>query len=366
MRKTHQNALKTVLFTGFVLLSINAVLGQWTTFPDENGQKFGFKNDSGVVVIPPKFNGYSNNFRLTNICIVTEEHDGKQHRYYLTTSGNIVGHDSVYDFDCEREGFIRFKNPSTDLIGLFDRNGKVVIPAIYNELTSVRNGLLIARKNAKKRITHSHSGHNHFVWEEGQILLIDTNNRVILKSFTDTLPLNFYSHQIHKRVVTEDSGQRVFFRGKNSKYHSFINYKEEFMVWLKDSLLSENFNPKDLKNQSLPTLTFWKYDKGWVTEPSGKTIEKYFNPIRKMLLPIQQEKQEYQLLLTGLSTFSSASDDFRKYYDDCGNTLIEKYPVLRLSAPHTKGTDLYYDHVSFLRTDEGYKLQSFSIKDSDQ
>src|SRR5690606_15859169 len=132
---------------------------------DENGQKFGFKNDSGIVVIPPRFNGYSSNFRLTNICIVTEEHEGKQHRYYLTTSGKIVGRDSIYDFDCEREGFIRFKNPVTDLTGLFDRNGKVVIPAIYNELTGVRNGLLVARKGAKKQITHSHAGCNHFVWE---------------------------------------------------------------------------------------------------------------------------------------------------------------------------------------------------------
>jgi hypothetical protein len=48
----------------------------------------------------------------------------------------------------------------TDKVGMFNRNGEVVIPAIYNDMTEVNNGLVIALKDAEKKYwdEHQHSG----------------------------------------------------------------------------------------------------------------------------------------------------------------------------------------------------------------
>ncbi|MHC0443614.1 WG repeat-containing protein, partial [Flavobacterium sp. 3-210] len=80
--------------------------------------------------------------------------------YYLTKQGKIVGRDSLYVFDngpdCENEGFIRFTNHKTDKMGIFNSEGKIVIPAQYSALTKVRNGLIVVLKDAEKQQDGEH------------------------------------------------------------------------------------------------------------------------------------------------------------------------------------------------------------------
>lgn len=194
------------LFLTYVLLlcgtfSYSQQNNYWTAFWDEYGEKFGFKDDSGLIVTQPKFNGFSSVQRLEYVFIASEKTDDGLGIYYLTKSGKKFGRDSIYIFDntpaCESDGFIRFRDKKSDKVGMFNRDGEVVIPAAYNDLTEVNNGLVIALKDAEKKYwdDHQHSDCNHFSWIGGQTMLIDTSNRVIIENFTDNLMLDLYSHQ---------------------------------------------------------------------------------------------------------------------------------------------------------------------------
>jgi hypothetical protein len=236
--------MKTILLTYILFLCGTFSYSQqniyWTAFWDENEEKFGFKDNNGLIVVQPKFSGFSFVNRLEHIFIASEETDDGLDIYYLTKSGRQFGRDSIYIFDntpdCESEGFIRFRDKMIDKVGMFNRNGEVVIPAIYNDMTEVNNGLVIALKDAEKKYwdDHNYSGCNHFSWVGGQIMLIDTNNTVIIENFTDSLLLDLYSHLSQREI--DDHPNREYFSGKDGKVHSFINYEKDFSFWLKHSL----------------------------------------------------------------------------------------------------------------------------------
>ena len=74
----------------------------------------GFKNQNGITKIEPKFMGMNLASKFDDIIAVTEDVNGKWCSYYLTKSGKIAGHDSLFYFDnscdCETDGFIRFRD----------------------------------------------------------------------------------------------------------------------------------------------------------------------------------------------------------------------------------------------------------------
>ena len=87
-----------------------------------------------------------------------DEHDKRVHRLYLTKKGKVNGSYSLYSFDnspdCENEGYIRFSDSTANKMGIFNADGKIVIPAEYSNLSKVQNGMIIALKDAEKQ----HSG----------------------------------------------------------------------------------------------------------------------------------------------------------------------------------------------------------------
>lgn len=147
----------------FILLTTNPcmnLLAQsnklWTAFYNKDTTAVGYKDQNGIVKIEPKFTVYSHATYFKNIIAVVEEtQEGKWKSYYLTKEGKVVGQDSLHVFDngldCETEDFIRFKDNKNDKTGLFDKNGAIAVPAIYNELSRVNNGMIIALIGAEKK-----------------------------------------------------------------------------------------------------------------------------------------------------------------------------------------------------------------------
>lgn len=287
--------------------------------------------------------------------------------YYLTRSGKQFGRDSIYIYDntpdCESEGFIRFRDKKSDKVGLFNRYGDVAIPAEYNDLTEVNNGLLIALKDAEKKYwdDHHYSGCDHFSWIGGQTVLIDTNNRVIIENFKDSLQLNFYSHQLHYNI--DDEPNREYFSGVDGTIHSFINYEKDFFNWLNNSLL-ENFTAENLVSASYDRLAFWKDKEGWVSASANAIIEEYFMLIKDRLSLIQKTEQEYFVSIDGLNPGIFGSEEFKIYFNNCGQPLTGRYPVMNVVITHKDDEDFYQDHFDFLKTDDGYKLISLTIRNS--
>lgn len=361
--------MKTVILTYILFLIGNFSYSQqtdyWTVFWDKKEENFGFKDQNGEIIIQPKFGFMSFVKRLDYVFIASEVKDDKVDLYYLTKSGKSFGRDSVYFWDntpdCESEGFIRFRDRKTEKVGMFNRNGEVVIPAIYNELSQAKNGLVIALIDAKKKFwdEHDHSGCNHFSWTEGKTILIDTTNKTIIENFTDSLQLDLYSHL--RQDILEEKPNREYFLGFDGKIHSFINYKKDFSLWLNSAIL-DNFTLENLKKSSASNLTFWKNGKGWISKPSDKILEKNFELIKDRLSYIQKTGQDFFVSIDELNQGIFEGKEFEIYFNNCGQPIIEKYPVMNIVITHKNGNDIYQEHFDFLKTENGYKLISFTIR----
>lgn len=337
----------------------------WTAFWNEDTTMIGYKDKNGVVKIEPKFTGFSNAGRFDHIIAATEENDGKWTSYYLTKSGKMVGIDSLHVFDngadCENEGFIRFRDKKTDKVGLFDRNGKVVIPAEYNELTRVRNGMIFGLKDAHKKFwdKDKHSECNHFSWTGGQEVLIDTSNKVLVEKFPFNEGLNFFSLQ--KTEAAHPDSTRVSFLAVDGSYYSFIDFQREFEQWVMKELLPD-LTVEKLIEASYDTITRETED-GWNKTAGKQLITENFTILKNGLMEILEPKTEYFISNSGLNPLMFDGPVFEHYFTNCGELKEWIYPTMSIIISHHNKTDFPQDHYEFLRTDKGYKLICLTIRD---
>lgn len=361
--------MKTILLTYLsFLIGLSAFsqgVEKWTAFWNEESQLKGFKNSKGEVMIEPKFMGFTVAREFENIIAVMEETSGNYNTYYLTKSGRIVGKDSLHIFDngadCESEGFIRFRDKKTDKVGLFDKDGDIVIPAVYNGLSRMHNGLISALKDAKKEYweKHKESGCNHYSWKGGQELLLSKVNEVLVENFKYEGILDFYSMIVQTEPSSDST--KVSFKGVNGKYYIFTDIEKEFNQWLKTELIP-NLNLNKLKSLTMDSLTYWKKPKGWVTESKRDFLARNFELIKERLQSTQMDKSDYFVSIDGLNPFMYTGNNFDKYFNTCGEARQEKYPVMDLIINNKTDSDFTQDHFDFLKTDEGYRLISMTIR----
>lgn len=320
----------------------------------------GFKDKNGVVKIEPKFSGVTTAGKFENIVAVTEEINGTWNSYYLTKTGRIVGRDSLHIFDnaadCENEGFIRFHDRKTDQVGMFDKKGDITIPADYSALSKVTNGMIIALKDAKKEQMGE-----HYSWSGGTQILIDTNNNTLIDNFQYDENVNFYSVRISSQP-NPDTIRRNF-KGVNGQYYSFVDYDKEFRAWLKSSLL-DHFTKPNLLNCSYKEIYYWIEPAGWTPQGKNRFVDRNFDIIKKKLLALNSKECEYHISNEGLNPFiyDFQSDEFKNYFNNCGESKDWLYPMKNIVISYKDNKDLVQDHFEFLRTDNGYKLISISIK----
>ena len=321
------SSMKNYLLTCLLTLGRFTLVGQskdsWTSFWNKDSSLLGFKDKNGVVTLKPAFNGLTIADKFDDIIAVTEEKDDRWNNYYLTKTGRIVGKDSLYIFDngadCESEGFIRFRDPITDKTGMFNRNGDIVIPAVYNALTNVRNGMVVALKGAQK----IQSG-EHFSWKGGREILIDTSNNMLVDSFIHNHDLNFFS-----LIVSAKPNQatiRQHFKTVNGQYYSFIDFNKEFSAWLKASLLS-HLTKENLLRSSYKEISYWKEPTGWTTEPRHRFINRNFNLIKTKLSQLHSKDCDYAVFDEGLNPYIYAADEYRDFFNNCREARDWLYPV---------------------------------------
>ncbi|KRD10849.1 hypothetical protein ASE21_03770 [Flavobacterium sp. Root901] len=349
-----------ILFT-FVILNCSVFAQSsdiWTSFPNTDTTLIGFKDKNGTIKIEPKFTGFTIARKFENIIAVSEEENGKWKSYYLTKNGKIIGRDSLYSFDnspdCENEGFIRFHDPKTDKMGVFNSEGKIIIPAHYSALTKVCNGLIIALKDAKKEIDGE-----HFFWSGGKEFLIDINNKVVVENFPLTTELNFYSLEKSKEPSKDQT--RDNFLGVDGQYYSFINYDKEFKHWLKNTLLKD-ISKANLEKHFFDKITYRKEPNGWINESKTKFIEQNYTLLKLKLQQLNSSKTDYFVSSDGLNQFIYESSEYNIYFNNCNESKDWQYPVKNVVINPKNKTDFGQDHFEFLRTENGYKLISVSLK----
>ncbi len=358
--------LLLIYISFLIVLSVQAQnTDTWIAFWDEETKLMGFKDSNGQTMIEPQFMGFTIARKFDNIIAVMQDNNGKYETYYLTKSGKKVGLDSLHIYDngadCESEGFIRFRDKKTDKVGMFDKNGKIVIPAVYNELSRVQNGLVQALKGAEKKYwdEHRESGCNHFSWINGKELLINTKNEVLIENFQYKGNLNLFSLKISAKQ--NDNPNRQSFVGKNGKIYSFIDYEKEFKNWIKQELLNSLSLDKLIK-VSFDSISYWKKPKGWLIEEKTNFLKRNFELIKNRFLELNTIEADYFISVDGLNPFIFQGKEYSKYYNNCGEPNTEKYPVMSLIINNKINSGLIQDHFDFIRTDNGYKLISMTIR----
>lgn len=338
----------------------------WYAFRTEGSNLIGFKDKKGVIKIQPKFNEMTSIIKFDNIIAVIEDTIGTGNSYYLTKSGKIVGKNSLYHSDntndCESEGFIRFKDPKNGKVGLFNRMGNIVIPAVYDDLSIVQNGLITGLKGAEKKYFEidKHKDSEYYYWEGGQQSLMDTLNTTLIENCTTNHILNFYS--LKKSNAPDTDGIRESFLGKDGNYYSFIDFEKEFKQWI-IKVLQDDLTPEKLIANTYDNL-LWDTGKGWKKEKKELLIANNYSLIKNGLLEIVQPSTEYFISSDGLNPFIYEGAEFERYYNNCGEPLVTKYPKMVIYINHYDQKKRIQNSYEFLRTEFGYQLIGLSIRNN--
>lgn len=241
--------MKKLVHLFFVLFSVFC-FGQekdlWYPFFKNNSNTMGFKDKNGKVMIKPKFFAPFSTGNFNNIYAVNEI-DGDE--YYLLKNGNKVGKDSVYIFDTEyakeSEGKIKFREKKTDKVGFFDKNGKVIIPAIYNDAGDFHNGLAMIIKNGVRKCWREDNGKQpeypnceHWSWE-GKTMMINSKNQELFeipKQKDYSYSVDYTNFKLNENV---DSDVYTSYNGNDGNTYSFYSSEKDFKKWFETKFLTD-------------------------------------------------------------------------------------------------------------------------------
>lgn len=352
----------------------------WIRFCDST-ELCGYKDLYGSIKVPAIYrNILSSPDTFYNIVAVSE----MTMSYYLLKNGKKVGKDSVYTFDwyydCEREGKILFRDHKLNRVGFLDKNGLPIIPAIYCYASPFRNGLSVVCSGASLKCldeVEDTTDCEHRGWVGGVKLLINEKNEILIDSFDQGYSnLNWYSLKIN--MPNPDTNLYFTITGRNGIAYSFIDYNKEFTQWFYHVFIPSLRQEVTVPNYLFDEVTTWIKDQGWVHLDKNVFLD---------MFPFALTSQRFQTnaikyIATGPTRFNHfiyATPLYRRYYDVCGfendrfpiYNLIINYNKLRLPPPTPdedgKVKSLYVldyqEHFEFLRTENGYRLISASLRD---
>lgn len=346
----------------------------WIRFENTDSTKVGYKDAQGVIkmeanlettLAPPKYFDH-----------IIPIYDYKKESYYLLKNGQKVAIDSLYlsndfELDCERENTIRFQNKKSHKIGFLDQNGRVIVPAIYDYASPFYNKLAVVLKNAQK---HSlEKGHdtlscNHLSFHGGVTQIINDKNQLVIDSIDTSISpnLNWYSLKITSKETKLPN--RVNFKGVNGQFYSFIDYDAEFKSWFYNEFISivNKQSIQELQKVSFAEITTWsENDNVWKSAPNSEVVTTEFS--KKLLQRIQYLQKNHDnsfFTSTHLNPFIYESEIYDAFYDCNDSSFKEKYPVYGFYINYVDKNQAlkYQESFDFIKTDDGYKLFTYSFK----
>jgi hypothetical protein len=334
---------------------------KWTAFEDSITGLYGFINPNGEIKVEPKYLGFMLAQNFSDIIAVMEDNNES---YYLLKNGKKLGRDSLYifdnGFDCESEGYIRFSDKKNNNVGMFNSEGIVVIPAEYNYLTQVRNGLVVGLKGARREYWNNDSTDEHWSLKGGTKYLCDVKNNILVRDFTGDDNLDLHSLMIENEPSLDSL--RESFHGVNGKYYTFYNNEKLFKDWLIYDFLTD-FNKDNLLKNAYSNIIYWAEDSGWGSKKSSEFIEDNFELVKEKFLDLTNKNSDYFISPEDFITSpGSMYEEFEKYLDNCGNLKTTQYPLMDVVINQKTENDLYQDHFTFFKTEKGFKLLLVTIR----
>jgi len=343
----------------------------------ESDERFGFKDVENEIEIKAKYSRTDAHY-FDEIVIVEEKTDKATESYYLSRSGKKFGTDQVYtygyNYDCEREGYIRFKDPFSSNVGLYNSQGKVIIPAIYDDLSPVTFGLVSAIKNAEKSVQHSQQtysfgykyyrdhlsgGCNHISWSGGIKLLLNTDGDILIKNFNYKGRLDYSSLVIQNEASTEETKES--FKGVNGKYYVFINIEKHFKEWFKAEFLNAG-DELSFSEHSMDSIMYYRRPDGWMVESKSDFLDENEATLIDRLSAEKRHLSEMSIRLKELSPLSYDRPYFRKYYNNCNKGMKDKYPLLEVKQYLVENDTEYKTVLKFLKTEKGYMIFDIRVE----
>jgi len=360
MKKYFNTSLLILILLSGILFSQDKDV--WNSYIDVNTGLYGFKDKTGNIKVEPKYLGFMIADKFLDITAVMEEDNSS---YYLTKSGNHIGKDSVFIFDngfeCESEGYIRFRDPKTQKVGIFNASGKVIIPAEFEVLTKMINGLAIGLKGAHKYYPNNDTTDEHWGWDGGTFYLIDSSNNILVNDFPYGSNLDFHSLGIEENPSQDIS--RESFLGINGKFYTFINNEKLFDNWFHKDFLT-HLSKEDIIKNSFPIMILWSEDQ-WISKNSKDFIVSNYDLIKLKLSEIQNGYEDYFFTFEEyLIVTEETTSTFEKYLDNCGLLKFTQFPAFLVLINHKVEDDISQDSFEFFKTEDGFKLINVEIQDS--
>ena len=369
--------MKRLLLAPLLLLSASIRAQDskpWTQFGAQahGTTSYGYKDASGRVRIPARFGGFTSARRFRHIMAVMESQSYRE--YYLLKSGRKVGIDSVFVFDfqydCESEGKIRFKDPRRNRVGFLDARGKALIPAIYNYVTPFHNGLAVgligARQTCGNSLDTMHCEHPG--WAGGRTVLLNARNEVLaeLAALPRSGHLDWYSLKINDPAP--NTATTVTWPVLNGDRYTFTDYDKEFARWLYNVFVPavRSGDPTRVQALCFTDLAVAKRPfGGWPHFTPATFLAQYQPTLRARLGTLQRGAPGVAIFAGDLNTLIFESRDFQLFLTDCGEHFSEQYPIFELvltypARPANAPID-HQEHFEFIRTAGGYRLFSASL-----
>ncbi|MEC4112797.1 hypothetical protein [Myroides pelagicus] len=308
------------------------------------------------------------NAKISTILVDEEESFEANYLFHLNNGEDLrIESQNVYYYDngtadVASEGYIRFIDDQTRLVGLYDEKGEVAIPAVYNYLTRVENGLVVGIKGAEKKYLGNDK--EHFTYDGGDRLLMNVKGEVLVDDFTASKSLDFFSLSIEENNLIE-LPCRTYFKGNDGLYYSFVILEDFFQ-----SFIMKDFIPglrKEGIEQYLQPNEFKLYyqigdeDEG-VYETLIKQGDTYYEVLKnedtsrvlsivqKVLSPENKEKGAY---FVGNTFLDPSIVGESVYYDGHGEWLESVFPTFTYVITEDNNRKVKQHLFSFFRDING-------------
>ena len=393
IRKAACNWNIEICFTLFILFlftswQLNAQSNDFLLrFKDSTTKSFGYKDIKGKIIILPILERFTTADTFYNIIQAHQKSGFSEETYFLFRNGKKIkkysGIDFDFNYDCESEGKIIFRDIKQDRVGYLGKDGTIVIPAIYNNAHPFFNNMAIVSRNAKKQCDtfgEDTATCENYSWVDGETVLINPKNEVLISNIKgNTNNLNWFSKTINQPL--SDSSIIVSFKATDSSIYSFIDYEKEFKKWFETKFIQmlNQENDSTLKECFFPVMKYWVIKSSKWTNISEKDfLIHYPQNILKYVFKNDHVKQ-ITISAQPLNQLVFKEKEYRNFFNSCGTHNKEQYPLFdvvistykkrkknltsKLFSDFDKSYALdYQENFDFIRTKNNYKLLEVTIR----
>lgn len=134
-------------------------------------------------------------------------------------------------------------------------------------------------------------------------------------------------------------------------------------MWLKNNLLTD-LSKDNLLKHSYDKITYWKEqeENGWISKPKAEFFKQNYKSIKAKLLELKSANCDYTVFSESLNKFIYEVAEYDQYFDNCRQAKDWINPVKNIVISPQNKNDSGQDHIEFLRTKNGYKLISISLR----